>query len=101
MVSIGNIIAHTIIFNRKGHLFYNAGMLTSWLFFAPCVYFYFTIIHTEHLVTATDYMLGIPLGIIINVVGVLKLIDRMADEHTPYTFDERNLLLKDRQKNSS
>jgi hypothetical protein len=96
LVSIGNIIAHTVVFNIKGRSLYNAGMLTSCLLFSPCIYFYFFIIHTEHLATTMDYIIGIPLGIIINVVGVLKVIEWMADENTAHTFDERNLLAKDR-----
>lgn len=99
LVSIGNIIAHTALFNIKGKTLYNAGMATSLLLFVPCVYFFFSIIHTNHLATTTDYFIGIILGILMNVVGVLKLIDWMADENTTYIFPDRNLLLKDRNNN--
>ena len=99
IVSIGNIVAHTTLFNIKGKTIYNAGMATSWLLFVPCAYFFFSIIHTNHLATTTDYFIGIALGIILNVVGVLKLIDWLADENTIYAFEERNLLPKDRNKN--
>ena len=100
MVSLGNTIAHTTLFNIKGRTFYNAGLLTSWLLFIPCAYFFFIIIHREHLVTMTDYLIGIPFGIVINVVGILKLISWMANKDTTYIFDDRNLLPKDRKKNS-
>ena len=100
MVSLGNTIAHTTLFNIKGKTLYNAGLLTSWLLFVPCAYFFFTIIHREHLATMTDYLIGILLGIVINVVGILKLIDWMANKDTTYIFDDRNLLPKDRKKNS-
>jgi hypothetical protein len=99
MVSIGNTIAHTTVFNIKGNTLYNAGLATSWLLFGPCVYFFISIIHTNHLATTTDYFIGIALGITLNVVGVLKLIDWMADENTTYIFSDRNLLPKDRNKN--
>lgn len=99
LVSIGNIIAHTILFNIKGKTLYNAGMATSLLLFVPCVYFFFSIIHTNYLATTTDYFIGIVLGILLNVVGVLKLIDWMADENTTYIFPDRNLLFKDRNNN--
>jgi len=82
LISVGNIIAHTVLFNVKGKTIYNAGMATSWFFFAPCAYFFFSIICTGHLVTTADYLIGIPLGIILNVVGVLKLIDWLADKNT-------------------
>ncbi|MEO5942435.1 MAG: HXXEE domain-containing protein [Ferruginibacter sp.] len=98
LISLGNIIAHTFLFNIKGKTIYNAGMATSWLFFTPCVYFFFSIVHNDHLITTTDYLIGIPLGIILNVIGVLKIIDWMADRNTPYIFEERNLLWKDRKK---
>jgi hypothetical protein len=100
MISLGNIIAHTFLFNIKGKTIYNAGMVTSWLFFAPCIYFFFSIVYNENIVTTTDYLIGIPLGITLNLIGVLKIIDWMANRNTTYIFEDRNLLLKDRTKNS-
>ncbi len=97
LVSVSNVLAHTIIFNIKGKTLYNAGLATSWLLFIPCAYFFIYIIHTKHLATKTDYCIGIILGIILNVVGILKLIDWMADKDTNYIFDNRNLLAKDRR----
>jgi len=97
MVSLGNFIAHTFLFNIKGKTFYNAGMITSWIFFAPCVYFFFYIIYTENLITPSDYLIGIPLGVIFNVIGIFKLIDWLKDKNTTYIFDQRNLLPKDRR----
>lgn len=97
LVSLGNTIAHTIVFNIKGKTHYNAGLATSWLFFVPCIYFFFMTIHKENLVTAWDYLTGIPLGIILNVVGILKLIEWFADKDTTYIFEQRNLLPEDRK----
>jgi hypothetical protein len=97
MVSIGNIIAHTFLFNIKGKTFYNAGLLTSLLFFLPCAYFFFSIVYTNHLASSMDYCIGAALGIILNVVGVLKLIDWLANKNTSYIFNKRNLLEKDRK----
>lgn len=99
MVSLGNIIAHTTVFNIKGKTIYNAGLATSWLFFVPCAYYFVSIIYTNNLATNTDYFIGIALGLILNIVGILKLIDWMADEKTTYIFYDRNLLPKDRKKN--
>lgn len=100
LVSVGNIIAHTIVFNFKGKTIYNAGLITCWLLFMPCVYFFVLIINNNHLATNMDYCIGIPLGIIFNTVGILKLIDWMADKNTKYIFNDRNLLPKDRKKQS-
>lgn len=97
MVSIGNTVAHITVFNIKGRTIYNAGMATCWLLFVPCIYYFFMIIHGERLVTVVDYLIGVPLGIVLNVVGILKLIDWLADKETQYIFEQRNLLPCDRQ----
>ncbi|HTO15106.1 MAG TPA: HXXEE domain-containing protein [Edaphocola sp.] len=97
LVSLGNILAHTFLFNIKGKTIYNAGMATSLLFFIPCVYFFFKIIEEEHLVSITDYLIGIPLGIIINIFGVFKLIIYLSNSKTKYIFKKRQLLAKDRK----
>ncbi|MCU0416650.1 MAG: HXXEE domain-containing protein [Cytophagaceae bacterium] len=99
LVSLGNTVAHSTVFNIKGKTYYNAGMATSWLLFAPCIYFFFITIHTEHLVTLTDYIIGVPVGIFLNVIGIIKLIDWFADKDTKYVFEQKNLLPIDRQKN--
>jgi len=96
LVSLGNILAHTLVFNIRGKTLYNAGLATSWLFLAPCVFFFFRIVTEQHLATATDYAIGVPLGIIINVLLVVKLITWLADRHTRYAFSTRNLLPGDR-----
>ena len=43
LILLGNTIAHTLIFNFKGKTLYNAALVTSWLFFVPCVYFFIVI----------------------------------------------------------
>lgn len=96
LVSLGNIVAHTFVFNLKGKTLYNAGLISCWLFFAPCVFFFFKIIHQQNLVSATDYLIGIPLGIAINIFGVLKPIKWLADKDTKYIFKKEQLLPKDR-----
>ncbi|MBS1979339.1 MAG: HXXEE domain-containing protein [Bacteroidetes bacterium] len=101
LVSVGNVIAHTIVFNIKGKTLYNAGLATSWFLFVPCAWLFFNTIHSEGLVTLSDYVIGIPLGILLNVVGILKLIDWFADKNTPYVFESRNLLPVDRRAASA
>lgn len=94
LVSIGNIIAHTIVFNLKGKTLYNAGLVTSLILFVPCVYFFISIVQSNNLATINDYFIGITLGLALNYIGILKLIDWMADENTSYVFEDRNLLKK-------
>lgn len=97
LISVGNTIAHSIMFNIKGKTFYNAGMVTSILFFAPISYCFFKTIHAENLVTSLDYVLGIPLGIALNYIGILKFIDWFADKKTVFIFPKRNLLPRDQK----
>jgi hypothetical protein len=92
IVSIGNIIVHSFVFNIRGKTTYNAGMLTSLFLFLPCTCLFFYIIHVQHLVTWVDYAIGIPLGILFAVIGIRKMIEWMADEQTTYIFDKRNVL---------
>ncbi|MCZ2458389.1 MAG: HXXEE domain-containing protein [Chitinophagales bacterium] len=97
MISLGNFIAHTFIFNIKGKTFYNAGLVTCWLLFAPCVFFFFKIIHEDNLATFTDYFIGVLMGILINFIGVFKLITWLADRNTVFVFSNNQLLLRDRK----
>lgn len=97
LVSLGNIAAHTILFNIKGRPLYNAGLVTCWLCFAPCVFYFFQIIHSENLVAPVDYFIGISLGLAINIFGVFKPISWLADRNTTYVFKRSQLLPSDRQ----
>jgi Protein of unknown function with HXXEE motif len=91
LVSIGNIVAHTIIFNIKGKTLYNPGLITSWLFFVPIVYFFFQIVVGEQLATPLDWAIGVALGIVLNYFGIYKMILWLADRNTPYIFPKRFL----------
>lgn len=92
LVSVGNFFAHTFLFNIKGKTLYNPGMLTAILLFAPISsYFFYLVIH-GNLATPKDWIVGIILGAILNVIGVLKLIDWLKDENTEYVFPKRFLM---------
>jgi len=97
IVSFGNIIAHCFIFNIKGRSIYNAGMATSIAFFIPIVYLFFRIIDSDGLSSKADFLIGIPLGIVFNVFGILKLIGWLANKNTRFIFEKRNLLTEDRK----
>ena len=96
LVSLGNFIAHTFLFNIKGGTLYNAGMATACFLFAPCVFYFFYIGYQFHLIPSIDYLTGIPLGIVLNVVGILKMIDWLKNKNSPYCFEQRNLLRDDK-----
>ncbi|MEO8955132.1 MAG: HXXEE domain-containing protein [Ktedonobacteraceae bacterium] len=92
LVSVGNIIAHTFLFNIKGKTVYNPGMVTAIVFFLPLsVYFFSWVIH-NHAASTLDWIVGAVLGIALNYIGIIKMIDWMKDENTPYVFPARCLV---------
>ena len=92
LVSAGNFIAHNFLFNIKGKTHYNPGMLTADLLFLPfAVAFFILVIHT-HIGTTVDWLVGLVLGIALNAIGVLKMIDWLKDENSPYIFPQRFLI---------
>lgn len=91
LVSAGNFIAHTFLFNIKGKTRYNPGMLSADVLFLPVVVYFFVLVIRNNLATPLDWGLGIVLGIALNVVGILKMIDWLKDESTTYIFPIRFL----------
>lgn len=92
LVSVGNFIAHTFLFNIKGKTFYNPGMFTAIVFFAPLAGYFGYLLIQGNLATPAGWIAGIILGILFNVLGILKLIDWLKDENTEYIFPKRFLL---------
>jgi hypothetical protein len=92
LVSVGNFFAHTFLFNIKGKTLYNPGMFTAVVLFAPIAVYFGYLLIQGNLATSIDWVVGILLGIVLNVVGILKLIDWLKDENTEYIFPKRFLL---------
>ena len=92
LVSVGNFIAHTFLFNIKGKTFYNPGMFTAIVLFTPIATYFGFLLVQSNLATPADWIVGIILGIIFNVIGILKLIDWLKDENTEYIFPKRFLM---------
>ena len=92
LVSVGNFIAHTFLFNIKGRTFYNPGMFTAILLFVPVSSYFGYLTIQGHLATSLDWVVGVIFGIVLNVVGILKMIDWLKDENTEYVFPERFLM---------
>ena len=92
LVSAGNVVAHTILFNIRGKSLYNPGLLTSLLLFLPIVIDFFYLVIQGNLATPIDWVLGLVLGVVLNYIGILKLIDWLKDANTRYIFPERSLL---------
>lgn len=91
LVSLGNVLAHTFLFNLKGKTLYNPGMLTALLLFAPLVVYFAYLVIQGNLASPPDWVVGIALGIALNYLGVFKMIDWLKDEKTPYIFPKRCL----------
>jgi len=97
LISLGNTVAHTFLFNIKGRTWYNAGLATCWLLFTPIAFAFFHLMHRDGLASSTDYAIGIPLGVLLNV-AVLGSIAWMKDPASPDPFPQRFLLPKDRNE---
>ena len=98
LVSAGNFVAHTLLFNIKGQSLYNPGMATAILLFLPIVIYFFFLVIQGQVATPLDWVLGLGLGLALNYVGVLKLIDWLKDENTHYVFPQRNMIPGTSQK---
>ena len=92
LVSVGNFIAHTFLFNLKGKTTYNPGMLTSIVLFLPVGVYFFSWVIQRHAASPLDWVAGILLGVILNIIGILKMIDWLKNAKTPYIFSARFLI---------
>lgn len=92
LVSAGNFIAHTFLFNIKGKTLYNPGMFTAIILFAPIAVYFGYLVIQGRFATPLDWVVGVILGIVLNYVGILKMIDWLKDEDTEYIFPERFLM---------
>ena len=97
LVSAGNFVAHTFLFNIKGKSRYNPGMLTADILFLPIVVIFFILVIQGHLATPIDWILGIILGLALNYIGILKMIDWLKANNSPFVFSKRFLLPKTRR----
>lgn len=86
MISVGNIIAHTFLFNIKGKTIYNPGMATALGIFLPTTIIFFQFVIQTNLLDVNNFIIGLVLGIILNYFGVLKMITLLANKNTPYSF---------------
>lgn len=91
LVSAGNFIAHSLVFNLKGRTIYNPGMITAVVLFLPIVVFFFYLVIDQRAASPVDWVIGLVLGATMNYLGILKLIDWLKDEGTPYVFPRRFL----------
>lgn len=91
LISVGNVFAHSFLFNIKGKTFYNPGLLTAVLLFLPIAAYFFFLIIQKDLATPLDWIWGAGLGMALNYIGILKMIDWLKDEKTTHIFPKRCL----------
>lgn len=89
LVSLGNCVLHLIVIPIRGRMLYNPGMVTSLLFFAPLVVWFIAI--AWPLMSVTDIVAGLALGLVLNVGGVIGLIRVMESRDAP-PFEDRQVL---------
>ena len=98
MISVGNFFAHTFMFNIKGSTWYNPRTATAVILFVPIAIWFFITVRVNSLATYKDCLGGVSLGIVLNYLGIVKLIDWMADRNTTYVFGNYQLRPVDRGK---
>lgn len=91
LLSVGNIVAHTFLFNMRGKTRYNPGMFTAVVLFFPLSGYFFYYLIADRLSSPVDWVVGIALGVALNYFGVWKMIDLMKNRDTAYVFPQRNL----------
>jgi hypothetical protein len=96
VISLGNFFAHTFMFNIKGRTWYNPGTATAILLFLPIAIWFFITIRKAASVSAINWAIGIVLGLLLNYIGIIKLVDWMANRNTTYVFDDYQLRPEDR-----
>ena len=91
LVSLGNLLAHGILFNLRGKRFYNPGMFTALAMFGPLVAAFGQRIVAHAAASASDWLIGLSLGLVLNILGIFGLIDWLKDKHSRYRFPARML----------
>lgn len=91
LISVGNFVAHTFLFNIRGKTPYNPGMLTAVVLFLPISTYFFYVVISRHFATPADWIVGVILGVALNYLGILKVIDLLKDKDTRFVFPERNI----------
>ena len=91
LISVGNFVAHTFLFNIRGKTPYNPGMLTAVVLFLPISTYFFYVVISRHFATLADWIVGVILGVALNYLGILKVIDLLKDKDTRFVFPERNI----------
>ena len=89
LVSVGNCVLHLIVIPIRGRIPYNPGMATSLVLFLPVSVWFFVTAWSS--MSVGDVVVGLLLGIVLNVGGVIGVIRSLEDRDAP-PFEDRQVL---------
>jgi len=89
LVSLGNCVLHLIVIPIRGRIPYNPGMATSLVLFLPVSVWFFVTAWSS--MSVGDVVVGLLLGIVLNVGGVIGVIRALEDRDAP-PFEDRQVL---------
>jgi len=89
LVSVGNCVLHLIVIPIRGRIPYNPGMATSLVLFLPVSVWFFVTVWSS--MSVGDVVVGLWLGIVLNVGGVIGVIRALEDPDAP-PFEDRQVV---------
>jgi len=89
LVSVGNCVLHLIVIPIRGRIPYNPGMATSLVLFLPVSVWFFVTVWSS--MSVGDVVVGLLLGIVLNVGGVIGVIRALEDPDAP-PFEDRQVV---------
>lgn len=98
LVSVGNCVLHLLVIPIRGRMPYNPGMATSLLLFLPVSVWFFVVAWPS--MSVADIVIGLLLGLVLNVGGVIGVIHALEDPHAP-PFEDRQVTPALRYQRSS
>ncbi|MGJ5712806.1 HXXEE domain-containing protein [Staphylococcus auricularis] len=84
---LAQLIVHGVVNNKMMGTLYNVGLATVLFGHFPIMVIYIIYIHTQHLVSGWDYLIGVIIMVVWYVVGVRLLISKGFENiNSPYPF---------------
>ncbi|HEV8024293.1 MAG TPA: HXXEE domain-containing protein [Candidatus Nanopelagicales bacterium] len=88
LVSVGNCVLHLLVIPIRGRMPYNPGMATSLFLFLPVSVWFFIVAWPQ--MSVADIVIGLLLGVVLNVGGVIGVI-RALEDRNALPFEDRQV----------
>lgn len=88
LISVGNCVLHLLVIPIRGRMPYNPGMATSLFLFLPVSVWFFIVAWPQ--MSVADIVIGLLLGVVLNVGGVIGVIRALEDRNAP-AFEDRQV----------